>query len=292
MLKFIENLRLSNITLIRVLIQANWTGILKSNSANKKKEVIIIGNGPSFKESLNKYRENLGKYDLICVNNFAASDYYQELKPRYYIINATILFLPDEQQSKIYQDLKKEMLGHLREKTSWDMEIMVPFAAKKSRDFQELLTSNTYLKPLYFNLTSIEGFKGFKRFLFNKGLGTPRPHNVIIPAIMNLIYLKYETIILIGADHSWLQEISVSDDNIALINQKHFYDEQESKSAPMNDYMVRPRRLHEVLDKFQLTFKGYWEINEYIEHKNVKIYNCSEVSLIDAFERKKLNELS
>ncbi len=292
MLKFTRNLRLSSITLIRILIQANWTGILKSASANKKKEAVIIGNGPSFKESLHKYREELKKYDLICVNNFAASDSYQELKPRYYIINATILFLPDDEQLKIYSDLKKEMFGHLREKTSWDMEIMVPFMAKKSRDFQQLLADNKHLKPLYFNLIAIEGFTGFKRFFFKMGFGTPRPHNVIIPAIMNLIYLKYETIMLIGADHTWLHEITVSDDNVALVHQKHFYDENQTKSTPMKDQSTKSRRLHEVLDKFLLTFKGYWEINEYIERKNVKIYNCSEVSLIDAFERKKLNELS
>lgn len=291
MLQFIENLRLSNATLLRMLIQAKWTGILKSNPAGRKKKVVIVGNGPSFKESLHKYREDLERFDLICVNNFAASDHYLELKPRYYIINATILFLPDEQQSKLYQGIKREMFGHLREKTSWDVEIMVPFMAKNSRDFQELLAANTHLKPIYFNLYAVEGFKGLKRFFFNKGWGTPRPHNVIIPAIMNAIYLKYETIAIIGADHSWLAEISVSEDNVALVNQKHFYDENETKSEPMNDYVVRSRRLHEILHKFQLTFKGYWEINEYIEQKNVKIYNSSEVSLIDAFERKKLNEL-
>ncbi len=290
MLKFIQNLRLSSETLARILILSRWTGILKSTSADKT-TCVIVGNGPSFRDSLNKYRDELSRHDLVCVNNFAASDSFLELKPRYYIINATIVFLPDAKQSKIYQDFKREVFDNLR-KTSWDMEIMVPFAAKKSPDFKQLLADNKHLKPIYFNLTSIEGFSWFKNLLFKMGVGTPRPHNVIIPAIMNMIYLKYRTIILIGADHSWLGEISVSEDNITLINQKHFYDENESKAIPMNDYQLRPRRLHEVLQKFQLTFQGYWEINEYIENKNIQIYNCSEVSLIDAFERKKLNELS
>jgi hypothetical protein len=108
---------------------------------------------------------------------------------------------------------------------------------------------------------------------------------------MNCIYLKYKTIALVGADHSWLKEISVSDENVALVNQKHFYDENESKAAPMSDYQIRPRRLHEMLLKFMLSFKGYWEINEYIEGSDIHIYNCSETSMIDAFERKKLTEI-
>jgi hypothetical protein len=93
----------------------------------------------------------------------------------------------------------------------------------------------------------------------------------------------------VGADHSWLAEISVTENNEALVNQKHFYDGDTSKPQKMQDYIVRPRRLHEVIHKFYLSFKGYWDIKAYAEAKQIKIYNASEVSMIDAFERKKLS---
>lgn len=35
------------------------------------------------------------------------------------------------------------------------------------------------------------------------------------------------------------------------------------------------------------TFKNYSELNNYAKYAGVKVYNASEYSLIDAFERKK-----
>jgi hypothetical protein len=281
----------SLVTLARIILQSRWRGILKSEFTNPKASCLILGNGPSLNATIEQYADQFERFDLVAVNSFASSQYYTQLEPRFYIINASIVFLPDDQLTPLYQNLKHSMLGSIAEKTTWEMELMVPFVAQKSEYFQNLLKQNKHIRPLYFNYQSIEGFTGLKRFFFRKGLGTPRPHNVIIPAIMNCIYLKYKTIALVGADHSWLKEISVSDENVALVNQKHFYDENESKAAPMSDYQIRPRRLHEMLLKFMLSFKGYWEINEYIEGSDIHIYNCSETSMIDAFERKKLTEI-
>ena len=56
----------------------------------------------------------------------------------------------------------------------------------------------------------------------------------------------------------------------------------------MQDYITRPRKLHEILRKFYLSFKGYWEINSYAEKKGVQIINSSETSMIDAFPKKGL----
>lgn len=288
---FLARLRLTFSSFIRVLVKSHWNGILKSQFLNNKTACLILGNGPSLKESIEKYEAVFSKFDIVAVNNFAATEYFTELKPKYFIINASILFLPDEQLNALYLEMKQTMLGNIAKKTSWEMELMVPFVAKKSSYFQQILKENPHIRPIYFNFESMEGFNWFKNFFFNLGFGTPRPHNVIIPAIMNCIYLNYKTIALVGADHSWLKEISVSEDNVALVNQKHFYDENESKAAPMSDFQTRPRRLHEMLHKFMLSFQGYWEIVAYTQSKKVKIYNCSETSMIDAFERKKLTEL-
>lgn len=286
MMSFFINLRLSLVSLIRIVFFSKWRGILKSTNSSKKSGCIIIGNGPSFKQTIEQHGEHFQNFDLVAVNNFATSFYFEQLKPSYYIINATILFLPDDKQSLLYQNMKREFFQHIVSKTTWDMEIMVPFMAKKSTDFQAILHQNNHLKPLYFNLESIEGFAFLKNRLFQLGLGCPRPHNVIIPALMNMMYLQYKTIHVVGADHSWLPQISVNEENIALVNQQHFYDEQESKAAPMQD-RAQARKLHEILEKFMLSFKGYWEIKAYAQSRGVSIYNSSEVSYIDAFERKK-----
>jgi hypothetical protein len=289
MKKFTINLTQSIASIGKIIILSNFRNILKvENKTNDK--CIILGNGPSLTSSLQKYKNEFKNYDLICVNNFVASDIYTEIKPNNYIIAANILFKSENELSSIYVNLRNDIFSKLQEKTNWNLNLMVPFVAKKSSYFQNFLNSNRNIKPIYFNATPIEGIGFINNILFKLGLGMPRPHNIIIPAIMNCIYLNYQKIYIIGADHSWLPEITVNQQNEALINQKHFYDENESKPLKMEDYISRPRRLHEIIHKFYLTFKGYWEIKAYAEHQKVKIYNSSEYSMIDAFEKKEIEK--
>lgn len=278
-------------TIARLLLLSSWRKILKAPVTLSEKKCIVVGNGPSFKTTFEKYENELKNNPLICVNNFVNSEYYGKLEPQFYIINASVLFYPDQKISSLYIKLRGDIFEALQEKTKWKLYIMVPFIAKKSSAFKILLSKNKNIIPLYYNTTPAEGFSFFTRILFDTGLGMPRPHNVIIPAIMNLIKLNFKDIYITGADHSWLPEISVNEKNEALVNQKHFYDENESKPEKMEDYIDRPRRLHEIIYKFYLSFKGYWIIKDYANKKNVNIYNCSEVSFIDAFERKRLDEI-
>ena len=289
MKSFILNFIQSIASIGKVIILSKFNNILNLKD-NRKKECIILGNGPSLTKSIKKYSLELNNYDLICVNNFVASDLFSEIKPSFYIIAAPIFFKPENELSSIYLELRNNIFSKLQIKTNWNLNLMVPFVAKKSSYFQHFLESNSFITPIYFNATPIEGLKFVNNFLFNLGLGMPRPHNIVIPAIMNCIYLNYEKIYLIGADHSWLPEISVNQQNEALVNQKHFYDENESKPLKMEDYITRPRRLHEIIHKFYLTFKGYWEIKSYANYKKVQIYNSSEYSMIDAFEKREIKK--
>jgi len=285
---FFRNSLLSFASLAKVLLLSKWFGALKLKERPVKTRCLIIGNGPSFATTLQLHESSLEQYELVCVNGFVLSEYYVKIKPGFYIINASVFFQPDEKLSQLYIDLRNNIFSKLEQDTSWKMNLMVPFMAKKSNAFKMLLQKNKNILPLYFNQTPVEGFSGVSHALFAMKLGIPRPHNVLIPAIMNMIALHFKEISIVGADHSWLAEISVNENNEALVNQKHFYDESTSSPQKMQDYIARPRRLHEVIHKFYLSFKGYWDIKAYAAAKKVTIYNASEVSMIDAFDRKKL----
>ena len=88
-----------------------------------------------------------------------------------------------------------------------------------------------------------------------------------------------------GVDHSWLNEIFVTDENVVLLNQKHFYDQLKSKHMPMSKDLNSSRKLHEVLQKFYYTFRGYHEIAEFSSNYHVVVYNLTAGSYIDAFKR-------
>ena len=276
---------------IRILLQSTFSNIL-AIKFNQKEVCLILGNGPSLKQTIDTYpSETLQQFDLMAVNQFADTDYFSVLKPKFYLLNAVTYFQEETALSPLYQNLRKELYKSLSEKITWDMYLIVPFRAKKSSNFKDLLNSNPHIHAVYFNQTPGEGFTCFTNFVFNRAWAMPRPHNVLIPGIMHAIHLNYKTIAIVGADHSWLGEISVNNNNEALVHQKHYYDEQTSRPEKVQDYITRPRKLHEILHKFYLSFKGYWDIDTYSKKRKVSIYNCSEVSMIDAFERKSLSEL-
>ncbi len=289
MLKFLNNIGKTGLSVIKLFFFTKWFGLL--NHRTNKKTCLILGNGPTLLTSIEKYKKLGTKLDLFCVNNFACTSQYEDLKPEFYILQAPQFFLDDDKLSTFYIEQRRTLFNHIQTKTNWDIFLVIPVKAKKSTAFNQLLASNEHLKPLYFNDTAIEGFSFIKRFCFNNSLGMPRPHNVLIPSLMNAINIGFKEIYIVGADHSWLGEIAVNDKNEALVHQKHFYDETSSKPEKMQDYIHRPRRLHEIINKFYLTFLGYWEIKEYSEKKGVHVINASETSMIDAFERRSLESL-
>jgi hypothetical protein len=256
---------------------------------NENESIVILGNGPSLNQSIEIYRSDLIKRKTLAVNLMVCSPLFEELKPSFYTLLAPQFFKNDEDLTEIYIKNNIQLFENLKTKTTWNMVLFVPAIFKSSTRLKQLLSENQFIQVHYFNVTPIEGFDSFCDWCFAKGIGMPRPHNVLIPAIMNCIQVGFKEIYILGADHSWLKEISVDENNIALVNQKHFYDENESRPEKMQDYIKRPRHLHEIIHKFYLSFKGYWEIKRFAEKKNISIYNSSEFSMIDAFERRKLN---
>ncbi|MGQ8337278.1 hypothetical protein ACUNWD_12075 [Sunxiuqinia sp. A32] len=246
-------------------------------------EVVILGNGPSLKKMISEYPDFLDGKDLVCVNHFPTTDEYQKLKPKYLIASAEDLFLEDIDQRFI--DKSKRLFDNINKKTDWPLIFLFPAKAKKYKRWQEQIKNNKNITVYYYNTTPIEGLAPVRNFLFNLKAGMVRPHNIMIPSMFVMTWLGYKKIYIWGADHSWLKDISVTENNEALINEKHFYDENESKSLPLVWKKNKNRRLHEILYKFMTAFKGYFTVQEYAESKQVDILNCTKGSFIDAFNR-------
>ena len=108
----------------------------------------------------------------------------------------------------------------------------------------------------------------------------------MIPCLSLCLQPNIKNILLLGVGHNWLKDLTVTQNNEVLLNQKHFYDKDKSKAKPLDKKGKGSRNLYEVLNKFTLAFYGYFIIKEYAESMEVKIYNGTEDSFIDAFERR------
>ncbi|HOU98698.1 MAG TPA: hypothetical protein PLP65_07605 [Bacteroidales bacterium] len=271
------------VSLLRILFLTRFRVKIKKHPfAN---DCLILANGPSLNNLIEKHTLFMQGKELVCVNFFPNTPYYTIYKPAFHVISAPELWRSDAMP--IYLNLSKELFENIAQKTTWDLTLFIPFEAKKFKTWQTPLKNNKRIHITYYNPTPIEGYFWFCKKIFDWQWGMPRPHNVLIPSLMLAIKKGFKNIYVWGADHSWLKEISVDDNNQVLVNQKHFYDENTSKPQPMNK-LKGTRRLHEVLIKFVHAFKGYFDINQYAIKRGVNIFNATPHSYIDAFKRIKM----
>ncbi|MFM7565257.1 MAG: hypothetical protein ACKO4K_00770 [Flavobacteriales bacterium] len=280
----------TKLSAVRMIFQSRFFGIVAS--VNPNKPLLILGNGPSLNVTLQENSaDSLRFFDLMAVNNAANAELFTTLKPRYYLLNAVTYFQPDEELNDYYIDQNKELYANLEQKTTWKMTLLLPFRAKQSLAVQGLLASHATIDAAFFNQTPIEGLSFWTKFGYRWGWGMPRPHNVLIPSLMVGARLGYTKMVIVGADHSWLSDLTVNENNESLLRHVHFYDTEGSQPMKVEDRINRPRRLHEILHKFYLSFSGYWQIKSFAETEGICIYNASKVSMIDAFERKRMAEI-
>lgn len=97
--------------------------------------------------------------------------------------------------------------------------------------------------------------------------------------------MSFEKIYLAGADHSWLHDISVTDDNVVLMSQNHFYGKRNSSVDAVLKENIGTKKLYTILYHMYVAFKSYFVLKAYSEHLGKKVINITPHSFIDAFDR-------
>lgn len=272
---FIQKLGSSLTSLVKVALMSK--GGSASSNEGKGRELVIMGNGPSLRTTIDNDFEWLVSHDLMAVNFAANSEEFFRLRPKYYILADGHFF------SSIQTDINVRKLWDNFSRVSWEMTLIIPVRFKHL--VKPLLMNASDLKLRYFNLTPVEGFRWLNHLLFSAGLGMPRPRNVMIPAIIEGIRLGYGKIYICGADHSWTKTLDVDNNNLVISIQPHFYADNESEHKRVRE-TYKDLRLHDVLGSMVVAFRSYWEIAVYAKKKKVEIINATPGSMIDAFPRK------
>jgi hypothetical protein len=291
-IEFFDDLLESVLTTLKVILLSKFF-IKKPRKLTDHQDCVLLGNGPSLKPFLQDHLDFLKDKAVFCVNNFVRTQAFPLVRPEYYVIVAPDYWIKEEKP--VWKEERYKIFHELAEKTDWDLLLFVPALAKKHQDWKKILSQNPKIRIAYFNNTPVEGLRFLSHFYFRKWLGMPRPHNVLVGTITIALNMGFKNCYITGADHSWLQEIIVADDNRVYLSQKHFYDDQlksktyTDEARPM--YVSgtnRERRLHEILYKFYYSFRSYWELKDYATELGTQIYNLTPGSYIDAFERKTL----
>lgn len=249
--------------------------------AARSGRIFILGNGPSLREAIDRFGARLADEDTLAVNFALNAPEIQALRPGRYVLADPHFFRRSGEDANV--DALWENIG----RADWSLTLFVPaafVAAARAR----LASPTVIVKP--FNAVGVEGFRAFRRRVYKSALAMPRPRNVLIPSVMLAIWSGYKTIVLLGADHSWMKTLAVSDDNEVVSVQPHFYKE-DSREEKRVRHEYRGYRLHHIVESFAVAFKAYHHIAEFASAEDVEIVNATPGSFIDAFRRADLSDI-
>lgn len=250
-------------------------------------KMIVIGNGPSLNESIVKYKEEIVRNDKIVTNFFASSDLFEQLKPNIYLFADPAFFT----EQTMHKESIETLLSNLLQKTTWDMHIVIPSSARNSVVVSKLNSNKRITVDFY--LDTDQNVGSMSRFeAWDKNLIAPPAQTVLNVALFLSLFWNYKETYLIGADSSFLEDLHVDQDTNGLFSvDKHFYNNQRvySEFDAKKGRPVLGWKLHDLIYAYGHMFECYHDLKEYADYKGARVYNASEYSWINVFERKKLN---
>lgn len=255
-------------SLMKVVLLSKRTENLKDKRDNP---LLVLGNGPSLKAFMQDHSDFMEGKDLMMVNFSACSDEFVRLKPKYYVMIDPGFFENRESLAKAFDAIVK--------RTEWNLVLFVPMWARSKPIWKEKVIHNSHIRVVYLNLTPVQGYEKFCHVLYDRRLGMPRPRNVLVACLMQGIWMGYREIYLAGADHSWMKDIWVDNDNLVRMDDKHYYDKGDKKSE------ATKFKMYFWMECFSVVFRSYMYVEEYAKDRGVQILNVTEDSYIDAFQR-------
>lgn len=258
------------------------------NIKPNNKVLCVLGNGPSLSKSIEKYEQFMKNNDCLVVNFFANTDLYEKIKPNFYLFMDPAMYLPFDKMGK-WKDSIEKLVDNFINKTSWDINIILPVQASDSEFVQRLETGNNFIHIYYLNTISKRcSFSQKSKFKnFDKNFIAPPSQTVMNTAVYLGIFFNYLETYVFGIDSTFFDNLDVDQEtNILYANDSHFYGSNRFPWYIGGD-ITKIGKVHEITGCFVKMFELYWEVRNYADYKGLNVYNASEFSMVDAFERKK-----
>lgn len=252
---------------------------------------VVLGTGPSLKSDLAGRWDPLRTMTVFAVNGFALSNLFEQFRPSIYLV-----LDPDYWRDDSHTDAashREEFFRQLEAKTHWPLLFLAPRACRQSQSWIDRGgIANPHIHVVWINRNPVEGFAWFRNLAYRLNLGIPWSQNVLVGATFFAVQLGFRQIYLLGADHSWHEELEVGDDNVLYVRQKHFYDEETPSRVPF--YKCGQQgvfTMHEIYEAWAKAFRGYFVVRDYADSVGARIWNAGSKSYVDAFVRARVEDL-
>ncbi len=250
-----------------------------------RRRVFILGNGPGLTGDEERLRDAIRATDSIGLNRFAESELFTRLQPRLYVLCDPVFCGREaDVESPGLLAMRRKLFEAIRSRLDWDMTLLVPSYGKS--EIADRL-SHPRLKVLPFNSAKLDHrlMAWIKYPLLRKNWACFSLNNVMVASIYLSINLGYREIILVGADHSWSEQMRVDDQNRICMEDPHFYDGAQKPPQVVLSEGRAPYGAAAFFQDLVNTFTMYQELQGYARKMGVRVWNASSRSYIDAFER-------
>lgn len=279
---FLKKLTNTCLSILKVIIQSRKINLPPA----ARKTCYILGNGPSLNESLKLYSGLLRESELYVVNGFAISEYFLQLKPQNYVFLDQYFTHYDGKYTPI--PTVQQTYECLIATTSWPLNLFVPALTRNNPYWKEVQTANSNIKIHHYNYVIFRGFEPITHWFFSRNLAMPQCQNILGACIFLAINRKHEKVVLLGADHSWHEQLIVDENNTVSTLDKHFYNPGGTEVNLKKRVKKRDSYgVHIYFASLSKAFYSYWVLQRYAVTRGVTILNASSRTYIDAFERVK-----
>lgn len=269
--KLTELISQTYLIFFEILISLFLTFRIKNNKSKDSKGCLILGNGPSSKDSIKNIHQMMDSLDVFVVNSFNKSNDFTIIKPNNYcILDSGYLNL-----SSTRVDLNNNILQTINDLNNidWKMKLYLPLSHAGS--YFEKNINSTFIQIIHF---SNYPFKSILKFYFvRSGLGIIGGKNVINACLSIAITKKYKDIYLAGIDHSWLDEVFVDEIGTYKIERHSYVDETKK---------VYHKKLELGLGLISLgkLLIDYHDIKKYSVFMKTNIFHLDKRSYVNAFK--------
>lgn len=236
----------------------------------KKQKVHVIANGPSANETIPYIKPG---EDVIVVNYALREKKIRQLQPKIIVI-VDPAYAQQEFAIKYLDEIYMYLNDGVVERVAMNTIIYQKWKEKYPIDKVEVINSRS-ISDKYNTVKD--------QIAYEKNIYAPMFQTVPIAALYVAIQEGYKEIILHGNDFNYMSKIMVDERCHLCLLDQHYYGEKR------RDLTAEAKMDFEVELAADLrAIRGYKQVRAYAEDEGVTIYNVSMNSMLDMFEKKRI----
>ena len=173
------------------------------------------------------------------------------------------------------------------------MTLFMPaFMSSGQRSFCEAISANKMISVRFYNARSMKfSIPSMTYFFLRNNRASPWALNSLAMALYVALQLGYREIGILGADHSWHQDIVLDSKGRLGIQDTHFYQSTHRAPVPVfgDSAGTDLWTIDRIFGSLQEMFRLYWDLGGYATALRARVTNYSSRSYIDAFPRTSLS---